>query len=152
MVSALERLHLVIHSLPDILSGISEAESEHRPSPERWSMKEVLGHLIDSASNNHQRFVRAQIVGRLEFPGYEQEAWVRVQKYQEAAWADLIALWRALNLHVVHIVAHMSEQDRATVCRVGSKDDETLTALFEDYVSHLEHHLRKILGEWPPHE
>jgi hypothetical protein len=55
-----------------------------KPAPDRWSKKEILGHLIDSAANNHQRFVRAQGTPRLEFPGYEQEFWVATQAYASA--------------------------------------------------------------------
>jgi hypothetical protein len=66
---AIERLGFAIRTLPGVLSRFSETESEQRPSAERWTKKEVLGHLIDSASNNHQRFVRGQITAGQEFPG-----------------------------------------------------------------------------------
>jgi hypothetical protein len=148
-MTAAERLRLAIQTLPGVLGGLSDAEARQQLSPERWSKKEVLGHLIDSASNNHQRFVRAQIVGRLEFPGYEQEVWVRVQQYQSARWPDLIDLWRAYNLHLLHIIACMSEQGRRATCRIGDGREVALSELFEEYVNHLEHHLRKMLGEWP---
>ncbi len=150
-LTALDRLRLALETLPGILGRFTEAEAGQRPSPERWSKKEVLGHLIDSASNNHQRFVRAQLAGRLEFPGYEQEAWVRGQHYQEAAWPDLIELWRALNTHLLHVVAHLSAEGQQATCRVGDRPEVTLAVLFEDYVTHLEHHLRKLVGVWPPH-
>src|SRR5918995_1609128 len=82
--NAMERLRFAIDNLPVVLAGFTEAESEARPSPERWTRKEVVGHLIDSASNNHQRFVRGQLASGQDFPGYEQERWVRVQNYQAA--------------------------------------------------------------------
>src|SRR5258705_13268704 len=103
MPAALERLRLAVRTLPGVLSRICEAESEQRPSPERWTRKEVVGHLIDSASNNHQRFVRGQIASGQDFPGYEQEQWVRIQCYQGARWANLIDLWRAYNPHILHV-------------------------------------------------
>jgi hypothetical protein len=81
MLCAIERLRFAIRTLPGILSRFSEIESEQQPAPQRWSKKEVLGHLIDSASNNHQRFVRGQIASGQHFPGYEQEQWVRIQGY-----------------------------------------------------------------------
>jgi hypothetical protein len=109
----------------------------------------VIGHLIDSTANNHQRFVRGLIAGPVELPGYEQEAWVRVQRYQEARWADLIDLWRAYNTHLLHVVAGMTADGRRATCRVGGGDEMTLEALFEDYVRHLEHHLRKCFDVWP---
>src|SRR5262245_51591940 len=115
MPAAVERLRVAVRTLPGVLARCSEAESELRPSPERWSRKEVLGHLIDSASNNHQRFVRGQLAAGQDFPGYQQEQWVRIQDYQGARWADLIDLWRAYNTHLLHVASRMSaEGQRAT--------------------------------------
>src|SRR6266545_4862454 len=90
MLTAVERLRIAVRTLPGVLARFSEAEGEQRPSPERWTSKEVVGHLIDSASNNHQRFVRGQIASGQDFPGYEPEQWVRLQDYQGARWADLL--------------------------------------------------------------
>jgi hypothetical protein len=73
LTAAIERLRFAVRTLPAVLAGFSEAESEQRPSPGRWTKKEVVGHLIDSASNNHQRFVRGQFAGGQDFPRYEQE-------------------------------------------------------------------------------
>ncbi len=148
MQNAIERLAYAVRTLPGILAGFSEAESERRPSPERWSKKEVIGHLIDSASNNHQRFVRGQLAGGQDFPRYEQEGWVRVQGYQSARWADLIDLWRAYNTHLLHVARGMTAEGRRATCRVGGGNEVTLEWLFIDYVDHLEHHLRAMLGRW----
>src|SRR5438045_8783643 len=111
--AAIERLRFAVRTLPGVLAGFSEAQSEQRPSPERWTKKEVLGHLIDSASNNHQRFVRCQIAPGQDFPGYEQERWVRIQGYQAARWNDLIDLWRAYNTHLIHVAGRMSALGQA---------------------------------------
>src|SRR6476660_9710877 len=112
MQTTIDRLTFAVRTLPGILTGFSEAESERRPAPERWSKKEVVGHLIDSASNNHQRFVRGQLAGGQDFPRYEQEGWVRVQGYQSARWADLIDLWRAYNTHLLHVARGMTVPGR----------------------------------------
>ena len=146
MQRAIERLRFAVHALPSILSKIPEGESEMRPSPERWTKKEVVGHLIDSASNNHQRFVRGQIAAGQDFLGYEQEKWVRLQDYQTARWGDLIDLWRAYNIHLIHVARNMSEEKRRATCRVGGGKDMTLAELFVDYVDHLEHHLAQVLA------
>src|SRR5262245_51907802 len=146
--AAIERLRFAVRTLPGVLSGFSEAESEQRPAPERWTKKEVVGHLIDSASNNHQRFVRGQLASGQEFPRYEQEEWVRVQRYQCARWADLIDLWRAYKTRLLRVAECMSEEGKRATCRVGGGDEVTLAWLFVDYVDHLEHHLRKMLGRW----
>lgn len=148
MSAAIERLRFAIKTLPGILTRFTEAESEQRPSPERWTKKEVIGHLIDSASNNHQRFVRGQLANGQEFPDYEQEGWVRIQQYQVAAWHNLIDLWRAYNTHLLHVAECMSAEGQKATCRVGDGSVVTLAWLFVDYVDHLEHHLRKILGRW----
>jgi hypothetical protein len=148
MPAAIERLRFAVRTLPGVLSRFSEAESEQRPSPERWSRKEVVGHLIDSASNNHQRFVRGQIAAGQDFPHYEQEQWVCLQKYQAARWNDLIDLWRAYNTHLIHVAECMSAEGQRATCRVGGGGEVTLAWLFVDYVDHLEHHLRKMLGQW----
>ncbi len=148
MPAAIERLRYAVRTLPGVLASFSEVESEQRPAPERWTKKEVVGHLIDSASNNHQRFVRGQIAAGQEFPGYEQERWVRLQDYQGARWADLIDLWRAYNTHILHVAGRMSEEGKRATCRVGGEEEVTLAGLFVDYVDHLEHHLRKMLGRW----
>ena len=149
---AIERLRFAVRTLPGVLSGFSEAESEERPSPERWTRKEVVGHLIDSASNNHQRFVRAQVASGQDFPGYEQGQWVLLQDYQGARWADLIDLWRAYNTHILHVIGCMSEEGKRATCRVGGREAITLAGLFVDYVDHLEHHLRRMLGRWEAQE
>jgi len=144
-MTAFERLQNALQTIPEVLARFSDAEAGQRPSPGRWCKKEVLGHLIDSASNNHQRFVRAQIMGKLAFPAYQQEQWVRVQRYQDAGWADLIELWRAYNLHLLHVVAGMPPEGRQATCRIGDGQEMTLDVLFDEYVKHIEHHLQKML-------
>ena len=144
---ALDRLQLAENALPSILRAITESESEIRPAPDRWTKKEIIGHLIDSASNNHQRFVRAQIESGLDLPGYQQEKWVQVQNYNTARWSDLVDLWAAYNSHILHIARTMNG---AATCTVNGGNLLTLNELFIDYVDHLEHHLQKLLGTWPP--
>jgi hypothetical protein len=148
MHNALDRLRFAVRTLPGVLAGFSEAEAGERPSPERWTKKEVVGHLIDSASNNRRRFVLGQLAGGQDFPRYDQEGWVRVQGYQSARWADLIDLWRAYNAHLLHVAEVMPEEGRRATCRVGGGEEVTLEWLFVDYVDHLEHHLRAMLGRW----
>jgi len=139
------------------LRDIPEEQVRRRRSPEDWALIEILGHLIDSAANNHQRFVRAQFTDDLVFPGYEQNQWVTAQRYHDESWADVIQLWTAYNLHLVHIASAISK-DALTKPRVNHNQDviafnlvdknepATLEYLIRDYVVHLRHHLNEIFA------
>lgn len=123
----------------------------------QWSAKEIVGHLIDSAANNHQRFVRAQATNDLICSGYDQNAWVSSQQYNQESWADLVHLWAAYNLHLVHFISVMPldvlSRPRAkhNLDQVGWKavDQSTPTTLeyfIRDYAGHLQHHLNQIFA------
>jgi hypothetical protein len=116
-----------------------------------WSRKQVIGHLIDSASNNHQRFVRAVLQGSLDFPGYDQDGCVLVQAPQEADWELLVSLWAAYNRYLAHVIAHLPEAKLGTACRIGSGEAVTLEFVATDYVRHLLHHLGQIGAADPGH-
>src|SRR6267142_1556521 len=126
----------------------------------KWSPKEIIGHLIDSASNNHQRFVRAQFTDELVFAGYEQEGWVRVQNYQGEEWTDLVQLWRLYNQHLLHLMSRVPEETRMKLRHkhnlqqiasesLSENQPVTLDWFMRDYVDHMKKHLKQILGaEW----
>ena len=126
------------------LRAISGVQAEQAPGPGKWSPQQVIGHLIDSASNNHQRFVRAQEGSTLVFPGYAQEHWVKCQRYEDGAWDDLITLWHAYNHHIAHVIEHIPEGHRNVECVIGTYPPATLGFLAHDYVVHLRHHLGQI--------
>jgi hypothetical protein len=128
------------------LTDISASDAALQPSPGRWSRKEILGHLIDSAANNHQRFVRAQLASPLAFPEYEQEGWVRVQAYATESWPDLVNLWLLLNRHLLHVLKAMPEAALANEISIGGKPPVTLSTAIEGYLSHLHHHLAQIIS------
>src|SRR5438132_1334608 len=86
------------------LTAVGDERSRRHPAPGKWSPREVIGHLIDSASNNHQRFVRAQLQDDLIFPGYDQAEWVRIQRYADARWDELVALWAGFNRHIARVM------------------------------------------------
>src|SRR5260370_41754909 len=105
MKDALERLRVILDTVPARLRAISEAESLRRPAADRWSRKEILRHLGDSARDNHQRFVSAQLVEELHCPPYEQEGWVTVQRYPEERSATIVELWLAYTRHPRQVTA-----------------------------------------------
>jgi DinB superfamily len=127
------------------LAAISESDSKEKSSPEKWSKKETLGHLIDSAANNHQRFVRAQLTSKLRIPGYEQQVWVTTQRYQSESWANLFQLWKSYNFHLLHIISAIPENALGSICVIGDNKPVTLEFVIQDYVRHLKHHLEQIL-------
>ena len=145
MKEALQRLQTLLETTPPRLEAIGESVSGTRAAAGKWSKKEILGHLIDSASNNHQRFVRAQLETRISFPSYAQSLWVGVQGYQNERWSDLVQLWRCYNLHLLHVVSPIPPEKLANTCIIGDQEPVTLEFLVRDYVRHLEHHLRQIL-------
>lgn len=140
------------------LAQIGEAQSEQPRAEDHWSAKQIIGHLIDSAANNHARFVLGQIKDDLVFSGYDQDGWVRINHYQEASWRQLVELWRAYNLHLHHVMAHAAKEKMNTPCTlhtlqeiafntVPKSEPVTLEYLMKDYVVHLKHHLAQVLGE-----
>jgi hypothetical protein len=126
------------------LVAISEDAAEMRPGPNQWSKKEVLGHLIDSAANNHQRFVRLQNEDGLVLPSYQQNEWVRVQNYVGRDWQELVELWLAYNRHLAHVIRHSDATASRHVWKAPGGEYD-LEFLIEDYLRHLRHHLAQIL-------
>src|SRR5688572_4185484 len=106
------RLRATVAASEPRLLALTDAETARRPAPGKWSPREIIGHLIDSASNNHQRFVRAASQEDLVLPGYEQERWVELQKYQEAQWRELVSFWAAFNRHIARVMAAIPEDAR----------------------------------------
>jgi DinB family protein len=139
-----DKLVRVVRSAESILLQVPEAESSKPVLSGGWSRKQVLGHLIDSASNNHQRFVRAALQTALDFPGYDQDGCVRVQAVEEADWTLLVSVWAGYNRYLAHVIAHLPVSKLETLCRIGSDEPVTLRFLAEDYLRHLLHHLGQI--------
>jgi hypothetical protein len=128
-----------LQSMDDVAAGRSRGEG-------KWVAKEILGHLIDSAANNHQRFVRARFADELVWPGYDQDAWVAVHAYRDRPWVELVVLWAGLNEHVAHAMRSVPADRCGVRCTIGGEQG-TLEWWMVDYVRHLRHHLAQILGD-----
>jgi hypothetical protein len=155
MHSFLEDFRATIETTEKRLLSISEQQSQIPRAEGKWSPKEIIGHLIDSATNNHQRFVRAQFDDKLSFSGYEQEAWVRVQGYNQEPWPQLVQLWKHYNLHLLHVMSmvpeHMRTKPRSTHNldqiawkTIAKNETVTLDYFMRDYVAHMKNHLSQI--------
>ena len=139
-----DQLRSLVEAAEPGLRQIPESDSMSPALPGGWSRKQVLGHLIDSASNNHQRFVLAMLQSSLDFPGYDQQGNIRVQAVQEADWELLISLWAAYNRYLAHLIAHIPPSQTDTPCRIGAGEPITLGLLASGYLTHLRHHLHQL--------
>lgn len=149
-MSTLDATALEIESLVNDwrsrLHQLDPGVAHSRPDPDRWSISEVIGHLIDSACNNHQRFVRAQFCEELVFPKYEQAEWVEASGYQSFPWESLIELWFHYNLQIAHLIRNIPDSKLSTPCTITPYETCTLGFLATDYLVHLQHHF-KILAD-----
>ncbi len=139
---AIQRLEFLCNILPPLLNKLEEKDFSFKPNPEKWSKKEILGHLIDSATNNHQRFIRAQFQ---EVPTivYDQNNWNKYSHYSNMDSKHVISFWEIYNRHLLKIVKAIPSENLERECQTESR--VTLEWLIDDYVKHLEHHLRQIL-------
>ncbi|WP_342086231.1 DinB family protein [Dyadobacter sp. OTU695] len=145
ITTAIDRLTWLCQNIPALIEAIPVKELESKPAPEKWSKKEILGHLIDSAANNHQRFIRIQS----EYEPvifYNQNDWVGLSHYNDIDTKQLIATWKYYNLHLAAVAKAIAPENLA---RNGVGRDglpHTLKWYFDDYVDHMEHHLRQIVA------
>ena len=118
------------------------AKTPYRPGG--WTRRQVLGHMIDSATNNHQRFVRAALDGQYVGPGYAQDAWVEIHGYADHPWETLLELWVAVHAMLERVVSRIPEERLDVVCVIGDGAPVTLQFLIDDYIAHQRHHLEQI--------
>ena len=135
---------LIVTSKPELLK-IPPGMAGKKSSPESWSKQEILGHLIDSAANNHQRFVRGAQNAAADFPTYQQGRWVEVQGYNSMNWVDLVEFFAHYNLHLCRVIEALPQAALDNPCNIGQEEPVTLSFVIEDYLPHLSHHLEEIL-------
>jgi DinB superfamily len=129
------------------LRAIAEDRAAAKPSREgAWSAKQEMGHLIDSATNNHVRFVRGSLEPEFHGPSYDGDGWVARHGYGELPWAGLVDFWERYNRLLVELVARIPEERLETHCYIGAGGPVTLGFVIEDYIAHMQHHLDHILG------
>jgi hypothetical protein len=139
-------LDVITRALP-LLKEISDAEAAATPAPGKWSKKEIIGHLIDSACNNQMKFVRAMQQQEVAVDSYEQDFWVSSQAYNDENWQELLFLWEALNRHIAHLIEHVPASTLQHRISINGSEPFTLQFVIEDYPEHLKHHLKAILQD-----
>jgi hypothetical protein len=140
----------------EVILAASEEQSACRPAEGGWCAREVIGHLIDSACNNHRRFIINQSAETMIIDPYDQDEWIARQHYAEQPAARLAALWAVYNRHIADVIENIPEdvitQGRGPIAHLGfgyittSDTTATIGHLAADYVGHLRHHLEQLRG------
>lgn len=152
-----QKLRAAVEAAIPRLRAIGDDTSARKPDGGGWSARQELGHLIDSAANNHRRVVLGRLQRTLTFDGYDGDGWVEAHAYQDRGWDDLITLWAGMNRHLAGAVGLVPEADFThqhqthSLGTIGSRKYEpgapaTMADLVDDYIDHLHHHLEHILG------
>ena len=129
-----------------ILEKIPDEVYKNKRNWQNRTILQVMGHMIDSASNNHQRIVRLQYNKKLVFPDYTQEndLWIAIQDYQHANWHDTIQLWKFYNFHIIHVIQSIDLNKLENYWNDFEGTKVTLEQMIEGYLWHLELHLKEI--------
>lgn len=142
--NSVNRLKVLLANIPALLLEISEDLFSMKINSTKWSKKEILGHLIDSAANNHQRFIRVQYEN-IPTIKYDQNKWNELNHYQQLESKHIIQLWTIYNQHLLEILKRIPEENLGMELNVGNEINVTLQFLMDDYLLHLEHHLKQIV-------
>lgn len=147
MEKTIKELQQIIDTFSQKISAIPEAEFSAKYAPNKWSKKEVLGHLTDSAQNNLRRFICGQYETTPPKIVYEQDFWVQANGYQEKRSSDVILLWRLVNDQICSVLQAMPASNYNRMCDTSKQTEQfhSLQWLAEDYVKHLKHHLNQII-------
>ena len=147
MKATADELRQIIKDIVPKLRQLPEAEIPVRPAPKKWARKEILGHLIDSASNNQRKFVRMMQQAHLDFPGYAQDDWVDLQNWAAADWNGMIELFAAYNQHIAYLIETVKPEFLANTITIEGTGPFTLEFIMPDYVEHLKHHVKQIFPD-----
>lgn len=141
---ALDKWNFLVENVPNVLIQINEDEMAKKGAFNKWSKKEILGHLIDSATNNHQRFVRGQFETVPEI-SYDQNNWNTFSYYQQIDSQQIITFWTIYNRQLIEIIKRIPSNNLKKMIRVGAKT-VTIENLVIEYIEHLEHHLNQLVN------
>lgn len=149
--NTINRLNSLINEVPGKIKQINFDDLSYKKSPGKWSKKEILGHLCDSAVNNLSRFVRAHFEEQpFKITPYAQDDWVRINHYNEMETGELLDYWVSLNKQIVQIISNIPEEKLAVQIELGDaafregESEKNLLWLIEDYVVHMEYHLKQV--------
>ncbi|MDM5211102.1 DinB family protein [Peribacillus sp. NJ4] len=142
MKNVIDGINNWIGFIPEEFNRMTEKELNHRPMPHKWSKKEILGHLCDSALNNMNRFIKIQYEEQpYVIQSYNQDQWVLVQNYQERPMDEIVNLFCTLNKQIVHIITNTPNDRLSNLCDIGNNQQKSLEWLINDYLEHMEHHI-----------
>ncbi len=142
---SIERLQFLCDTIPHLLYEIDENNFSLKPAPGKWSKKEIIGHLIDSATNNHHRFVRGQFED-IPRVAYDQNKWNESNYYDKIDRTQIISFWTAYNKQLVELMKHISKEKLGNKVNTFGDEIYTIDYLIDDYVRHLEHHLKQVVS------
>lgn len=148
MKEIVQRLQYLCEIIPPLLLKIDEHDFAAKPNPEKWSKKEIMGHLIDSATNNHHRIVRGQFEQKPEIT-YDNHTWNNGNHYRDIDGKHIVFFWTAYNKHLIEVIKHIPQHKLMNEVRTGEKGEKntmTIVVLIQDYVEHLEYHLRQVVS------
>ena len=140
-----QEIRTVVNQAEALFLQLTPDQVAMKATPDQWSKKEVLGHLIDSAANNHHRFVRAAYNAAMTFPPYNKMEWVRIQGYHESDWTTLVAFWSVYNRHLCDVIERIPAEAFSAPCNIGKEAPVPLEFIIQDYLRHLQHHVNQIL-------
>jgi hypothetical protein len=140
----IKRFEELVTIIPAKIAAISEKEMAHRPAPNKWSKKEILGHLLDSAANNQQRFVRGQFEN-VPFIKYDQNNWNTFNHYQDLDTKHIVEFWTIYNRHLIEIAKRIPTKNLKREVNSGGEKPMSLAWFIDDYVEHMDYHLRQIV-------
>jgi hypothetical protein len=147
MINIAKEIDEIIEVYKRDFSDLDEQITSYRLDQDKWTLKEIIGHLIDSASNNHQRFIRFQLSDELEFPDYKRSEWLRIENHQKMQFNDLLSLFYFYNKLIINIVLNIDESSLKRKWNVPW-DENSSYITFEDLLAHYVRHLKDHLAHF----